>query len=135
MIKIFATGRLTKNAEVFTYGDNKTGIRFSIASSNGYDENATFLNCVFWNRGQNLANHLLQGNQVIVEGEMEVNSSQNGQYYTQCRVTNLEFGAKKNSSNSNGYAQQGNQYGQNNVYQNGPIDDEYERRYRGTDPY
>lgn len=95
MVSMTAFGRLTKDATTFTYGDGKEGINFSIACNKkfGGDE-ATFVNCVKFGVGDNLAQYLTMGNQILVTGEYTVEES-DGVYYSKLIVDQLEFGAKK----------------------------------------
>lgn len=93
MIKIFATGRLIKDAKVFEYGQGKSGVSFCIASNDRGSEEAEFLNCTMFNRDNNFAQYLKQGNQIIVQGRY----SKNDEGYVSCIVDELEFGASKQS--------------------------------------
>lgn len=93
MIKVSAVGRLCKDAETFTYGAGKVGINFDLAcNSYGRDE-ATYIRCKIFNR-EGLAPHLKMGDQVIINGDLEIRNV-DGNYYTSIIVSELEFGAKK----------------------------------------
>lgn len=91
MIKIYAVGRITNEPKVFSYGDNKKGVSFSIASNDRARDKVEYLNCVMFNRDENFAKYLEVGDQVIVTG----NFSKNKENYVSCIVDDLEFGAKK----------------------------------------
>lgn len=95
MIKVMATGRITKDAEVFTYGQNKTGVSFGLACNQVNREDAVFVNCTVFGRDENLAQYLKMGNQIIVHGNLTIDNDGNGNYYTKIIVDELEFGAKK----------------------------------------
>lgn len=100
MFKMTGVGRLTKDAELFTYGggdEKKTGIRFSLASNDWRNpDTADFLNCVMFRGNQSLADNLKQGDQVMVSGNYQNRPREDGdQYNTSCVVEDLEFGAKK----------------------------------------
>lgn len=94
MIKVTGVGRLVNDAKVFTYGGDKTGINFSIASNRMGSEEATFVSCTMFGRGENLAQHLKQGNQIIIHGDLAT-SENGGSYYTKIIVSEVEFGASK----------------------------------------
>ena len=94
MIKVTAVGRLVKDASVFTYGDGKTGINFSLACNIQGREEPVFINCTQWGRDENTAQYLLMGNQIIVHGDLDI-SANDGNYYTKINVKEWEFGARK----------------------------------------
>ena len=91
MIKVFATGRIGKDAETKTFGEN-TVTQFSIASTKKFKdkETTTWLNCQKWNAGR-LAEFLVKGTKIEVAGELEIREHE-GKYYTTLNVTDLEFG-------------------------------------------
>lgn len=94
MIKVTATGRLVRDANVFRYNDNeKSGVKFTIASNDLGSEDPDFLSCVIFNRDENMAQYLKMGNQVIVSGRLK--SDKKG--YNYCIVDDFEFGAAKKS--------------------------------------
>lgn len=94
MIKIIAIGRLTKDANSFSYGQGKTGVGFTIASNDKGSEEAEFLNCTMFNSSEKFAGYLEKGNQVMVSGRY----SKNDEGYVTCIVDELEFGSKRGSS-------------------------------------
>lgn len=94
MIKVVATGRLTSNAKVFTYGQGKTGINFGLACNQVGREEPVFIQCTQFGRDENLAQYLTMGNQIIVHGNLTIDEN-DGNYYTKIIVDELEFGAKK----------------------------------------
>ena len=102
MLKTFGEGRLVKEANVFTYGNNKSGVNFILACNRfGYGDNDTtsFLNCVMYGRDENFAQALHVGNQYIVHGDLQIKPyDENDQYSGTCTliVDSLTFGQKKN---------------------------------------
>lgn len=95
MINVNGAGRLAKDAEVFTYGQNKTGLKFPVICPKQNRENTVYVNCTMFGPDENLAQYLTQGNQVIFSGELDINAGNDGNYYTSVIVNQLEFGAKK----------------------------------------
>ena len=96
MIKVTAVGRLTKDATVFTYGqDSKSGLNFSLACNQQGSEDAVFINCTKFGSDERLGKYLTMGNQIIVHGDLTINKGQDDNYYTKIIVSELEFGAKK----------------------------------------
>lgn len=95
MLKITAVGRLTKDAEVFSYGQGKTGITFNLACNQMGSDEAVFIQCTQFGRDENLAQYLKMGNQIIVHGDLIKNQGNDGNWYDKIIVQELEFGAKK----------------------------------------
>ena len=94
MIKLFADGRLVKDASTFPYGDNKIATKFTLACNrNGNDEEPVYLNCTIW--GRNFADYLLQGNQFVIHGDLSERIDDEGRHWMQCNVSEFSFGAKK----------------------------------------
>lgn len=91
MIKVFATGRIGKDAEVRQAGEH-TVTQFSIASTKKFKDKeiTTWLNCQKWNAGR-LTEFLTKGTKVEVTGELEIREHE-GKYYTTLNVQELEFG-------------------------------------------
>lgn len=137
MIVTTAIGRLTKDAEVFTYGQGKSGINFCLACNDPMnpDGDANFLNCVIFGRDQNLAQYLTMGNQIIAHGNLSLTNDGKGNYYTKLIVNNFEFGAKKAGGNHNQNYQQNNggynsgSYNSNSGYGNGGYGNGYDDGY------
>lgn len=98
MIKVVASGRLTKDANVFSYGQGKSGVNFTLACNQIGRDEAVFINCVVFGRDENLAQYLKMGNQIIVNGNLTIDKN-NDNYYTKIIVDELEFGAKKQNNN------------------------------------
>lgn len=98
MIRCTAAGRLTRDAEVFEYNHGEsTGVKFSLACNAGRyrDEDTVFINCTYFNRDDRLAAHLLQGDQVIVSGDLNIRDSDDGKRYVDLVIDHFDFGAKK----------------------------------------
>lgn len=98
MIKVTGVGRVVKDATVFSYGDGKSGVSFTIASNDSSAENSetTFLDCVVFNRDDKLAQYIKMGNQMVVNGDLKIHVDKDtGNRYTKVIVLDLEFGAKK----------------------------------------
>ena len=124
MIKATAVGRLSKDAEIFTYGQGKTGISFALICNQMGGDSSTYIQCVQFGRDENLAQYLKMGNQLIVHGDLVI-EERNGSYYTKIIVSELEFGARKNSNNNNNYSNNnynyngGGNYGNHSFYDDG----------------
>ena len=93
MIKMQAIGRLGKDAEVKTVGDKKV-INFSIAVDTGYGDNkkTLWVECGKWGDNTKVAEYLVKGGQVHVEGEPSMRQwESNGKsgVSLQLRVTDL----------------------------------------------
>ena len=101
MLKIFGEGRLVKEASVFTYGNNKSGVNFTLACNRfGYGDNDTtsFIRCTMYGRDENFAQTLHVGNQYIVEGDLIIKPYEEGDNYSgTCNliVDSLTFGQQK----------------------------------------
>lgn len=101
MIKCFASGRVVNDAKVFTYNTSNgqnTGVNFTIASNRQNSDDAVFIDCTYFNRDENLASYIKQGNQVIVSCDLSIRyDQQSNRNYVSLIVNDFEFGAKKNS--------------------------------------
>lgn len=95
MLKVTAVGRLTKDAEVFTYGQGKSGIKFGLACNIRGTDEPVFINCTQFGRDENTAMYLTMGDQIIVHGDLTKNKGNDGNWYDQIIVQEWEFGAKK----------------------------------------
>ncbi len=73
MIKMQAIGRLGKDAEVKEFNSKKV-INFSIAVDTGFGENkkTTWLECSYWRENVKIADYLLKGAQVHIDGEPSI---------------------------------------------------------------
>lgn len=99
MIKVFAVGRVAKDAETFEYkkadGTLGTGISFGLICEKFYgDENPTYIHCSKFGPDESLAQHITTGNQFIVEGTLSGNRTDNGTFY-QINVDQSTFGQRK----------------------------------------
>lgn len=87
------TGRLTKDARVKQVGSKGTSVaEFAIAINTGYGqyEKTTFIECQLWGvRADSLAQYLIKGTRVAVEGALEANNweDQQGVMRTTYRLT------------------------------------------------
>ena len=95
MLKVTAAGRLVKDATVFTYGQGKTGINFSLACNVRGKEEPVYVNCTMFGRDENTSQYLTMGNQLIVSGDLDISNDGEGNYYTKIIVQEFDFGAKK----------------------------------------
>lgn len=97
MLKATACGRLTKNAKIIDYSNgNGTMVVCTLACNNSRNPDAapTYVDCLFMNRGESLAQYLLQGNQLTCSGSLEL--KKNGEYSNLTMVVDdFDFGAKK----------------------------------------
>ena len=113
MNKITVTGNITKDSELTYIGDKGTPkLSFTIANNEGYGDykKTTFINCVLWGKGgEGLQQHLTKGKKLLVNGKLEINSSEKDgkkTYFTNINVDmfgGIEFigGKADNGSNSN----------------------------------
>lgn len=88
MIKIYASGRLTNDAKVFTYGSNGSGVSFTVASNDRGSDDTDFIQCTMFNRDENFAQYLKKGQYVVASGRYK----RNEQGYVSCIVDDFEFG-------------------------------------------
>ena len=96
MLKLTAVGRIAKDAKTFEYGDmsdRKVGTSFGLIAENYGDKEASYIQCTIW--GRDVSEYLLQGNQLIVHGNLSVDVTDNGSSYVKLSVSEFEFGAKK----------------------------------------
>ena len=98
MLEVHGVGRLCNDAEVFNYSNgNGSGVKFRLACNNGINNgDVNFVECVIFNRDENLAQYLKQGNQIIVSGDLKIKyDPESNRSYTQIIVNNFDFGARK----------------------------------------
>lgn len=99
MIKAFVSGRVVNDAKVFTYNTSNgqnNGVSFTLASNRQGSDDATFIDCTYFNRDENLAHYIKQGNQIIVSGDLSIRfDQQSGKNYISLIIDDFEFGAKK----------------------------------------
>ena len=78
MNKVLLTGNLTKDAELsFTASSGLAIAKFTIANNVGYGEKkeVNFVNCVlFGKRAESLANYLVKGTSVVLDGRLKLDS-------------------------------------------------------------
>jgi single-strand DNA-binding protein len=72
MIHAHVTGRLTRNSEMKTVGENQV-LNFALATDHGFGNKKTtiFINAAIWGkRGESLASYLTKGSQIVCHGEL-----------------------------------------------------------------
>lgn len=105
MNKVILIGRLTKDTELQTTGENKY-VRFTLAVNRKFknaegEYDADFISCVAWNKTAELINeHFGKGSEIAVEGRIQTGSydNQDGNkvYTTDVIVESITFvGSKK----------------------------------------
>jgi len=115
--KQIAVGRLTRDPESTTYGEN-TVCRFSIAVDDGFGDKKTtdFFNCSAWGKqGESVQNYTKKGSLVLVEGKMKSSKKESTTYW-ELRADQVRF----LSSNNDGGQGNGGQQGQQQQYQQQP---------------
>ena len=74
MNKIIIHGRLTKDPEQKTYGDNKILCSFSIASNESKDH-TDFFNCTAFNKTAELiCQYFAKGKEILVYGKLQIDN-------------------------------------------------------------
>lgn len=103
MNKIMFNGFIGKDSElIITKNTGKAILKWSVAVKKGYkkDDGVNWFNCVmFGERGEKLAQYLVKGTKVIVEGSLQLGSydSNDGvkKYTTDIFVDSVEFDGNK----------------------------------------
>lgn len=101
IVKYIFEGRLTKDPEVKSYGDNKKMTVFSVASDIGFGDykRTVFHNCVATGKvGENITKYFSKGDQIIIEGEPSQKKKDDKVYYSVV-VNNFSFGQSKSKDN------------------------------------
>lgn len=96
MLKTTAVGRIVKDAQVIPYNNNQGSmVKFTLACNDSFDrDKVSYVDCVLFNRNESTAKYLLQGNQMVVNGDLTI--VRNGDFTNvQITVDTMEFGAKK----------------------------------------
>lgn len=113
MNKVILIGRLTKDPELRKTSTDISTCRFTIAvnrdyTSQGQEQKADFINCVAWrNQAENLCKYQRKGNQIAVEGNIQVESYDDAsgvrKYTTEVVVNRIDFldPAAKKEENQN----------------------------------
>lgn len=109
MLKFVAEGRITRDAIIFEYGnEGKTAVGITLACNGPYqgpdvDPPVSYVNVTFWNRGENFAKSLTQGQQLFIIGDGELRSREaDGEVFHNLVITRVEdfsFGARPNRRN------------------------------------
>ncbi len=124
MNKVILMGRLTRDPEVrYSAGESSLAIaRYSLAVDRRFkkdgEQSADFINCVVFGKSAEFTEkYFRQGMRVTVCGRIQTGSYTNKEgvkvYTTEVVVEEQEFAESKNSSGSNGGAQQGSFAGAN----------------------
>ena len=109
MNKVILVGRLVKDPELRKTNADIPVVQFAIAVNRTYSRNgerqADFINCVAWrNLAENLAKFMRKGNQIGIEGQLQVRSfdDANGfkRYVTEVVCDQVHFLESKRSSDS-----------------------------------
>lgn len=113
MNKVILIGRLTKDPEIRKTSTDISTCRFTIAvnrdyTSQGQEQKADFISCVAWrNQAENLCKYQRKGNQIAVEGNIQVESYDDAsgvrKYTTEVVVNRIDFldPAAKKEENQN----------------------------------
>ena len=121
MNKVILKGRLARDPELKYTTSGKAVASFSIAvnrrhsnNSNNQGPTADFIPCVAWEKlAEIVANNLIKGSEVLVEGRMQVRSydAQDGsrRYVTEVILTEVEFCGSKKDNGGGGAPTGGNQ--------------------------
>lgn len=107
MNKIFFNGNLGSDAELtMAKNTGKAILKWSVAVKKGYkkDDGVNWFNCVmFGERGEKLAQYLVKGTKVIVEGSLQLGSYDGNdgtkKYTTDIFVDNVELDGNKKEDN------------------------------------
>ena len=103
MNKVILIGRLVKDPEISKASNDLSYCKFSLAVDRAY-KNTT--NCVAWRvQAENLCKFMRKGNQIMVEGELQVRSYEdttgNKKTVFEVCVNNIEFlGKSTNETNT-----------------------------------
>lgn len=110
MNKVILIGRLTRNPELrFAPNTGNAVVRFTLAvnrrKQKDKDQEADFINCIaFGKTAETIAQYLLKGNQIAVEGNIRTGSyDKDGikRYTTDVLIEKFNFIGNNKSNNSN----------------------------------
>lgn len=124
MKHITIKGRLTKDAEIKTFGNDDKVLNFSVAVDDGYkeDKSTYFFECSFFRTG--LSTHLTKGTEVIVIGNLKTRMY-NDKTYLQVKASIVDvIWASKKTQPSNNYVEGNNLSDNSNEQQASDLDDE-----------
>lgn len=115
MNKVILIGRLTKDPEIRKTSTDISNCRFTIAvnrdyTSQGQEQKADFISCVAWrNQAENLCKYQRKGNQIAVEGNIQVESYDDAsgvrKYITEVVVNRIDFLDSAAKKTENQYAE------------------------------
>lgn len=103
MNKFIGIGRLTKDPELnYSKGEGKPYTTFTIAINRAFDrDKADFLNGVTFGKGaESLAEYQRKGNQIAVEGSIQIDKTDDGKFFTKIVANNVQFLDPKNEKKS-----------------------------------
>ena len=137
MNKVILKGRLARDPELKYTTSGKGVASFTIAvnrrhSSNNNNQGPTadFIPCIAWEKlAEIVANNLIKGSEVLVEGRMQVRSydAQDGskRYVTEVILTEVEFcGSKKDNHGGDGAPAGGNSQNDLGSFGGTPVPDD-----------
>lgn len=107
MNRVILIGRLAKDPDLRYTPNGHAVANFTLAvSKRDKDKGADFIQCTAWNRtAENLAKYKVKGDQIAIEGVLEVSSyEKDGQkrWVTQVNAHTIEFvGSGKNNGGNN----------------------------------
>lgn len=85
-------GRLTKDAEKRATTSGVSVVKFSIAINKGKDKPARFYSCSLWgSRGDKLFQYLTKGKEVLVTGDLDYYTGNDGKEYAEVKVASFDF--------------------------------------------
>lgn len=110
MIQATIFGRVVSDPQTFNYGDNRTGVRFQLASDSTQawredNPNSTFLGAVVFYNNTYLENNLYKGRLLYLTGEItqENRDPQGNLYPMNIRVDQIQFGPEPRNHQQGGY--------------------------------
>lgn len=126
MNKVILIGRLTKDPELnFAAGSGTAVTRFTLAITRAFKKEETdFINCIaFGKTGETIAQYITKGRQLAITGNIRTGSydAKDGtkRYTTDVIVESFEF-----ISNGQGQAQQNNNTGNQNNWNQGSFEED-----------
>lgn len=137
MNKVILKGRLARDPELKYTTSGKAVASFTIAVNRRHSNNnnnqgptADFIPCIAWEKLADIvANNLIKGSEVLVEGRMQVRSydAQDGskRYVTEVILTEVEFcGSKKDNHGGGGAPAGGNSQNDLGSFGGTPVPDD-----------
>lgn len=105
--RVILLGRLTKNLDIKSFGENKRVGNFTLAVQRNNDKDKVdFIQCTVWNKTVDIMERYTnKGSQVLVEGEINIDKVKD-QFYTKvnvAKVTLLGDGGNKQEKKEETY--------------------------------